>query len=167
MPTLRTFTCAADVARRARCRDRIRSRHLPPELKARHPNIPWVAGIGNVLRHNYENVASAVMWKLAHFDLLRSTPSGDYWAFVQRTRLFSILSQDVRVLEHLQEDLRRKIVKAGFDPDSGSIAEELARKDGKRRFQKLVEDHPSIINVLAPHFHAAAGAPSRPLPRRH
>jgi uncharacterized protein with HEPN domain len=28
------------------------SRHLPDELKARHPEIPWpkVAGIGNVLR---------------------------------------------------------------------------------------------------------------------
>ena len=47
------------------------SRHLPPELKARHPHIPWqkVAGIGNVLRHNYENIAAAVMWKLAHDDL--------------------------------------------------------------------------------------------------
>ena len=47
------------------------SRHLPPELKARHPEIPWrkVAGIGNVLRHNYETIAAAVMWKLAHDDL--------------------------------------------------------------------------------------------------
>jgi uncharacterized protein with HEPN domain len=47
------------------------SRHLPPELKARHPEIPWqkVAGIGNVLRHNYENIAAAVMWKLARNDL--------------------------------------------------------------------------------------------------
>jgi uncharacterized protein with HEPN domain len=47
------------------------SRHLPPELKARHPDIPWqkVAGIGNVLRHNYENIAAAVMWKLARNDL--------------------------------------------------------------------------------------------------
>jgi uncharacterized protein with HEPN domain len=47
------------------------SRHLPPELKARHPHIPWqkVAGIGNVLRHDYGNVAAAVMWKLAHDDL--------------------------------------------------------------------------------------------------
>jgi uncharacterized protein with HEPN domain len=35
------------------------SRHLPAELKARHPHIPWdkVAGIGNILRHNYENIA--------------------------------------------------------------------------------------------------------------
>jgi uncharacterized protein with HEPN domain len=47
------------------------SRHLPPELKARHPEIPWqkIAGIGNVLRHNYENIAAAVLWKLAHDDL--------------------------------------------------------------------------------------------------
>jgi hypothetical protein len=47
------------------------SRHLPPELKARHPAIPWqkVAGIGNVLRHNYENIAAPVMWKLARDDL--------------------------------------------------------------------------------------------------
>jgi uncharacterized protein with HEPN domain len=47
------------------------SRHLPDELKVRHPEIPWqkVAGIGNVLRHNYETVAAPVMWKLAHDDL--------------------------------------------------------------------------------------------------
>jgi uncharacterized protein with HEPN domain len=32
------------------------SRHLNDELKARHPQIPWwkVAGIGSVLRHEYE-----------------------------------------------------------------------------------------------------------------
>lgn len=36
------------------------SRHLRDELKARHPEIPWskVAGIGNVLRHEYERVAT-------------------------------------------------------------------------------------------------------------
>lgn len=47
------------------------SRHLTDELKARHPEIPWqkVAGIGNVLRHDYENIAAAVMWKLAKDDL--------------------------------------------------------------------------------------------------
>ena len=35
------------------------SRHRPAALKARHANIPWpkVAGIGNVLRHDYEQVA--------------------------------------------------------------------------------------------------------------
>ena len=36
-------------------------------MKARHPEIPWqkVAAIGNVLRHNYENIAAPVIWKLA------------------------------------------------------------------------------------------------------
>jgi uncharacterized protein with HEPN domain len=47
------------------------SRHLTPELKARHPEIPWqkIAGIGNVLRHSYESIAAPVMWKLARDDL--------------------------------------------------------------------------------------------------
>lgn len=47
------------------------SRHLPDELKARHSQIPWqkVAGIGNVLRHGYENISAPVMWKLAWDDL--------------------------------------------------------------------------------------------------
>ena len=47
------------------------SRHLSNELKARHPEIPWnkVAGIGNVLRHSYENVAAPIMWKLVQVDL--------------------------------------------------------------------------------------------------
>jgi uncharacterized protein with HEPN domain len=47
------------------------SRHLPDTLKARHPNIPWrkVAGIGNVLRHNYERVAHDVLWRVVQDDL--------------------------------------------------------------------------------------------------
>lgn len=47
------------------------SRHLSDALKMRNPEIPWkkVAGIGNVLRHNYESIVAAVMWKLAHEDL--------------------------------------------------------------------------------------------------
>jgi uncharacterized protein with HEPN domain len=47
------------------------SRCLTDELKARHPEIPWqkVAGIGNVLRHDYESIAAPVMWKLVRADL--------------------------------------------------------------------------------------------------
>ncbi len=46
------------------------SRHITDELKARHPEIPWqkVAGIGNVLCHDYESIA-APSWKLAQADL--------------------------------------------------------------------------------------------------
>jgi len=47
------------------------SRHFPPEMKARHPDIPWtkVAGIGNVLRHGYEDVAAPILWKIIREDL--------------------------------------------------------------------------------------------------
>ena len=47
------------------------SRHLNDELKQRHPEIPWrkVAGIGNVLRHDYEIVSAPIMWKLVQEDL--------------------------------------------------------------------------------------------------
>ena len=35
------------------------SRHLPNDLKAGHSEIPWgkVAAIGNVLRHEYDEIA--------------------------------------------------------------------------------------------------------------
>ena len=48
------------------------SRHLPDDLKARHPNIPWrkVANIGNVLRHVYDRIAPDVLWALARNELI-------------------------------------------------------------------------------------------------
>jgi uncharacterized protein with HEPN domain len=65
------------------------SRHLPDELKSRHPEIPWqkVAGIGNVLRHNYERVAPDVLWKLAQDNL----PDLDR---VCREELATVISQE-------------------------------------------------------------------------
>ena len=47
------------------------SRHLPNALKAHHPGIPWpkVAGIGNVLRHDYESIAAPVLWTLVRDSL--------------------------------------------------------------------------------------------------
>ena len=47
------------------------SRHLPEELKARHPSIPWpkVRDIGNVLRHGYEVVDPVVIWTIVTEDL--------------------------------------------------------------------------------------------------
>jgi uncharacterized protein with HEPN domain len=49
------------------------SRRLPNKLKDRYPEIPWkkVAGIGNILRHDYENVVPDALWKIAHDDLGR------------------------------------------------------------------------------------------------
>jgi uncharacterized protein with HEPN domain len=47
------------------------SRRVPDALKARHPVIPWpkVAGIGNVLRHDYGHVAHDVLWHSVRDDL--------------------------------------------------------------------------------------------------
>jgi uncharacterized protein with HEPN domain len=47
------------------------SRRLPDEIKKRRPAIPWakVAGIGNVLRHDYDRAAPDLLWKLARDDL--------------------------------------------------------------------------------------------------
>ena len=47
------------------------SRHLSGELKDRHPDIPWrrIAGIGNVLRHDYERTAPDVLWRAIQDDI--------------------------------------------------------------------------------------------------
>ncbi len=56
-----------------RCLERISeaSRRLPQEVKASQPHIPWrkVADIGNVLRHEYDDVADAEVWRIVVDDL--------------------------------------------------------------------------------------------------
>jgi uncharacterized protein with HEPN domain len=48
------------------------SRRVPGKLKESHPAIPWpkIAGIGNVLRHDYDVVNNATIWHAATVDLL-------------------------------------------------------------------------------------------------
>lgn len=47
------------------------ARRLPPEFLSRHPHLPWRAlmGVGNVYRHNYENVAEDQVWRTVHESL--------------------------------------------------------------------------------------------------
>jgi uncharacterized protein with HEPN domain len=44
------------------------SRRLPEDMKARHPDIPWVemAGAGNVYRHDYEEIRQRLVWGTVH-----------------------------------------------------------------------------------------------------
>ena len=39
---------------------------LPPELKAIHPLVPWgrIEALGNVLRHEYQDVDPKVLWRI-------------------------------------------------------------------------------------------------------
>lgn len=59
-----------------RCLERISeaSRRLPNEMKASQPQIAWrkVADIGNVLRHEYDDVADTEVWRIVidDFDAL-------------------------------------------------------------------------------------------------
>lgn len=47
------------------------SRHLPDDLKAAYPQVPWreIAGIGNVLRHDYPQVRPKEIWETVVGDL--------------------------------------------------------------------------------------------------
>jgi uncharacterized protein with HEPN domain len=49
------------------------SRHLPEDLKARHPYPRWrhVAAIGNVLRHEYHRVEDQIVWSVIQDELPR------------------------------------------------------------------------------------------------
>ena len=40
------------------------SRRLPENVLSRHPHLPWraIRNSGNVYRHNYDNVAEALVW---------------------------------------------------------------------------------------------------------
>ena len=50
------------------------SRHIPADLKSLDADVPWteIAGIGNVLRHDYQRVEPLIIWNIvqAHLDRL-------------------------------------------------------------------------------------------------
>ena len=47
------------------------SRHIPAEMRAAHPEIPWrsVADIGNVLRHGYDQIVGDRIWAVVEHNL--------------------------------------------------------------------------------------------------
>src|SRR3954451_12184936 len=47
------------------------SRHLGRDLKAQHEDVRWedIAGIGNILRHEYQHIDATVIWRAVKNDL--------------------------------------------------------------------------------------------------
>jgi uncharacterized protein with HEPN domain len=47
------------------------SRHLGRDLKAQHKDVRWedIAGIGNILRHEYQRIDAAIIWRAVKNDL--------------------------------------------------------------------------------------------------
>ncbi len=47
------------------------SRRLPDGVKQSEPDIPWkrIAGLGNILRHDYAKVAPQALWAVCRQDL--------------------------------------------------------------------------------------------------
>jgi uncharacterized protein with HEPN domain len=47
------------------------SRRLDDEIRERHPDLPWrkIMGVGNVYRHDYDNVDEEFVWRTVHESL--------------------------------------------------------------------------------------------------
>lgn len=56
-----------DIVERNVARISEAARHIPAEARTRYPAIPWrlVVGIGNVIRHDYDEIDDLVMWETA------------------------------------------------------------------------------------------------------
>jgi uncharacterized protein with HEPN domain len=48
------------------------ARFVPNEVRARYPDVPWrrIVGVGNVIRHDYDEIDDRVMWETATEKLL-------------------------------------------------------------------------------------------------
>jgi AbiV family abortive infection protein len=87
----------------------------------------------------FDDLVNAIVdKKVSVIDLLQSCPYGDYTAFVQRQRMFHALTEDRRVVERFLEEARSRMVGAGVNPDDDELAARIGRRDGFRRFERLV-----------------------------
>ena len=52
------------------------ARRLPAAVRSRHSELPWraIMGAGNVYRHDYDNVAEAIVWRTVQRGLGAAAP---------------------------------------------------------------------------------------------
>ncbi|MGP8259035.1 MAG: AbiV family abortive infection protein [Acidobacteriaceae bacterium] len=89
-------------------------------------------------------IADIIVGKQSVLELLEPVADGDYWAAVQSQRLFLVLTRDVEVLQILKNELETEISRCGGS--DYSIPKELAFKDGKRRFNVLMQKRAKVFN---------------------
>jgi AbiV family abortive infection protein len=82
-------------------------------------------------------IADIIAGKQSVMELLGPVPEGDYWCAVQKQRLFLALTNNFKVLQILLRELEHEISRCAGSDDS--IPKELAFKDGKRRFDVLLQ----------------------------
>ncbi|MET2829786.1 AbiV family abortive infection protein [Mesorhizobium shangrilense] len=119
---------------------------MATETVQMEPPAPDTADAMAPLNELVEEIAAG---RVSVMEIMRSAPEGDYFAFVQQARLSRMLMADRRVLERLMVEMRGKMIEAGADPDNRDIDNELARKDGARRFPKLLSERADAINTQA------------------
>ncbi|MBI5478190.1 MAG: DUF86 domain-containing protein [Deltaproteobacteria bacterium] len=66
---------------RTRCEDILEAvrriaRSVPPDVEARHPDLPWMEmrGLRNLVVHEYFGVDVAILWQTVRDDLPRLVP---------------------------------------------------------------------------------------------
>jgi AbiV family abortive infection protein len=102
------------------------SNHLPEPTSAAKPDIS-------------ELISDIVAGKLSLFDLITSPQDEDYRAHIEMMRAFSAITTDLGTLKTLLREIEQKVADhVSKSRDSEEIEKQLFRKDGQRRFEKLM-----------------------------
>jgi AbiV family abortive infection protein len=91
-------------------------------------------------------ITDIVAGKMSFFELIRSAPEGDYFAHVQVNRLSYLIMKEPEALKAVQTEIAQEMRGAGLDVDGETVEQELARKDGKRRFSKLLTHRAEVFS---------------------
>lgn len=94
-------------------------------------------------------VADIVSGKVSFFELIRSAPNEDYFAHVQVSRLSYLIMRHPDALRALLAEIEAEIQAHG-DLDRDAIKKELTRKDGDRRFAKLLTHREEVFDESHP-----------------
>jgi hypothetical protein len=94
-----------------------------------------------------EIIVDAIAGKVSLFDLIRSAPDRDYKAHIDMHRMAAPILSDVGAAKALVSELQLKIAEQDIDlTQQEEIAKQLARKDGHRRFDKLMSQRAAAFD---------------------